>query len=117
MNKFWIGIGLLLIILMCGIGGFLSAFYSSEETSTITIKEKWVKYQRDDQKYLFSDIEGNVYSIDDSLLLWTWDASDRYARIDEGQTYTITTYWWRVRILSWYPNAVRIGNAKGGNKL
>lgn len=108
MDKLWIGIGLLAILAVGIVGGFLHAFYASEETKTVTVKEKWVKYQRDDQKYLFSDMQGNVYAIDDSLLLWVWDASDRYAKIEEGQTYTITTYWWRIRILSWYTNAVEI---------
>lgn len=84
------------------------AYRTSDVTKTVTVKEKWVKYHNDDAKYLFSDTQGNVYSIEDSLWVWSWDASDRYASVEEGKTYTITTYGWRVRIFSWYPNAIEI---------
>jgi len=91
---------------------YSTAYYNSSLTKTIQIKEKWVKYHGTDAKYLFSDTEGNVYSGEDSLLLWQFDASDRYAAIEEGETYRITTYGWRIRILSWYPNIVKIEKIK-----
>jgi len=106
----WIGVVGLVLAIVLVIGLFLSAFYGSETTKIITVDEKWAKYHGEDQKYLFSDTNGNVYSVEDSILLWKWDASDRYAQIEEDQTYRITTYWWRIHILSWYPNAIEIVN-------
>ena len=83
-------------------------YHASEDTKEITIDEKWVKYHNGDAKYLFSDTEGNVYSIEDSLWLWSWNSSDRYALIKANSTYEITTYGWRIPFLSSYPNAVHI---------
>ncbi|MCK4781372.1 DUF1523 family protein [Candidatus Parcubacteria bacterium] len=84
------------------------ALHTSGTSKEITVKEKWVKYHREDAKYLFSDEENNVYSIEDSIWLIKFDASDRYAKITEGKRYLIKTYGWRIRILSSYSNAMGI---------
>ena len=97
-----------ILIALALFGFYLCAFYSSKTVKVVTVKEKWVKYYNGGAKYLFSDTEGNVYSIEDCLWLWKWDASDRYAKIEPGHTYRITFYGWRIHILSWYPNAVEI---------
>ena len=102
-----IGIGLVVFLLSATLTyGVL--YRASENTKQITVDEKWVKYHNDDAKYLFSDTEGNVYSIEDTPWLWSWNSSDRYALIKANTTYEITTYGWRIPFLSCYPNAVYI---------
>ena len=91
---------------------YAGAYYASDEVVIVTVEEKWTKYHSGDAKYLFSNEEGVVYSIEDSLLLWQFDASDRYALIKAGGTYEITTYGWRIHILSWYKNAMHIEEVK-----
>lgn len=104
----FLGAVLVIVMVVGALAAYPVAYRSSDVTKTVTVKEKWVKYHDNDAKYLFSDTKGNVYSIEDSFWLWRWDASDRYANLDAGETYTITTYGWRVHICSWYPNAVGI---------
>ena len=99
-----IGIVLVLVALLA----YPIALYNSAETKKITVQEKWMKVHQDQGKYLVSDTEGNVYAIQDSVWLWKFDASDRYARVEANNTYNITTYGWRVRILSWYPNILAL---------
>ncbi len=82
------------------------ALHGSIDYKEITTKEKWVKYQNDDAKYLVSDVNDNVYSLEDSWWFLTFDASDRYSRIELNTTYKIKTIGWRIRILSQYPNIV-----------
>ena len=97
-----------LLLLLGVIITYNALWYGSKEIKEVTIDEKWIKYHNNDAKYLFSDTEGNVYSIEDSLLLWSWNASDRYAFIKPNTPYEITTYGWRIPILSSYPNAIKI---------
>jgi len=103
------GMTFLVVILLVSLPfGYTILYYSSATEKTITVKEKWVKYYDNGAKYLFSDTEGNVYSIEDSILLLKFDASDRYAKLEVGKTYRVKLYGWRVRMLSWYQNAVEI---------
>ena len=74
----------------------------------ITIEDKWIKATKDSSDYMLSDTSGNVYVVSDSLILLSFDASDRYAAIDVGRTYGVTTIGWRVPFLSMYPNIVEI---------
>ena len=84
------------------------ALLNSEHQQEITIDEKWSKYHGGGAKYLVSTTDGDVYSMEDSTWFLTWDASDRYASIEEGETYTCTVIGWRVPILSWYQNLIAI---------
>ena len=92
-------------------------YYQSAITKIVTVKEKWIKAApgSNTMMYLFSDTEGNVYAVADELLLWKWDASDRWAKLEEGKTYRITFYGWRIHILSWYPNAIEIEEIEGND--
>ncbi len=98
------------IILTCAmVGEAIYLMMGSDETYEVTINEKWIKGQGgDDQKYLMSDINGNVYSIEDSYWKWIFDASDRYAKIIPGNTYAIETFGRRSQFFSNYPNAIKI---------
>lgn len=86
---------------------WIVAVHASAITLTVTVKEKWVK-GAEQQLYLFSDTDGNVYAIADAWELWNFDASNRWARLEEGKTYLITFYKWRIPILSWYQTAIYI---------
>ena len=96
------------VLSILAIAIFAHVWFASEEEKIITVKEKWVKYHGSDAKYLFSDTEGNVYCITDEILLGKWDASNRYAKLEEGKTYKVKLYGWRIPIFSFYQNAVEI---------
>ena len=63
------------------------------------------------EKYLVSDRDGNVYCVDDAAMFWKFDASDRWAQLDEDNSYVVTTIGWRVRFASMYPNIIEIEEA------
>ena len=98
----------IVVVIVAAIAVCAVVYYASDEIVTVTVDEKWTKYHSGDAKYLFSDEKGIVYSMEDSLLLWKFDASNRYASIESGKSYEITTYGWRIPVLSWYKNVVSV---------
>lgn len=104
-----IAIGVIVLAVALAIVVPCAMFYSTKTVRVVTVKEKWIKASGSDrQRYLFSDTRGNVYQIKDSWMLLRFDASDRWARLDVGETYRITFYGWRIRFWSMYRNAVEI---------
>lgn len=104
-------LGIILVICLLSLNG--AGFIYPEEYKTITIKEKWQKSTGESgQLYLVSDLNNNVYSVQDSLTRFQWDASDRYAKLEVGKTYKVLLYGWRIHFMSAYQNIVEIeGNA------
>lgn len=81
---------------------------STVEQHEITVKDKRIKYKDDNAKYLISDTDGNVYSVEDSIWFLTFDASNRYAKLQIGKSYIVTTVGWRIPLLSMYKNIIKI---------
>ncbi len=107
-------LGILAIILIIGgaMGQSAHLLLGSDATYTITVNEKWIKGQGEHgQKYLMSDMDGNVYSIEDSYWKWIFDSSNRYAVIQPGHTYYLKTFGRRSPFFSNYPNAIEIREA------
>ena len=121
MKKSDIGFGMIIILILVavalipvGIGLCYTAIVvaPTQKDLNVTVNEKWIKSHGDSgQLYLFSDMEGNVYKIDDD---WSWpvffkvNSSDQYAMIKPGQTYHIHTVGWRTQWMSQYPNVLYI---------
>lgn len=100
-----IGIGVfILILLVLGFIGYGLMYALTTGSETITIKEKWVKYDGDDAKYLVSSNNGQVFQIADTFIKWRWNSSDLYASLDENQTCQIKTQGWRFPFFSDYKN-------------
>lgn len=102
---FYGAIILVVVIVALLISGIIASINTEVE---ITVEDKWIKATKDSSDYMVSDTSGNVYVVSDSLILLSFDASDRYAAIDIDRTYGITTIGWRVPFLSMYPNIVEI---------
>lgn len=98
-----------IIIIAIIIGYFiyslLYAFHSGSET--ITIKDKWVKQNRDSGKYLISSTDGQVFEITDSIIKGRFDSSNLYAELQPGQTCNIETQGWRFGFHSDYKNIIK----------
>ena len=103
-----IGVGILLVAIVgCGV------HYASKQQQEITVDKMWTKYHKSSgqdatEKYLVSDTDGSVYCIQDDLFFFKFDASDRWARLDVGHTYLVTTVGWRITYGSQYPNIIEI---------
>jgi len=97
-----------LIMGIVGVYGIYPLLGSSQE-DIVTVQQKWIKSQgKNDMTYLFSDENGNVYSIQDSWWKMTFDASDRYAKLKIGRAYRIETFGRRLHVPTNYPNAIHI---------
>ena len=83
-------------------------YYASSTERTVIVYEKWARGGHGTPNYFFSDMYGNVYSIENSHLLLKYDAEERYTALQEDETYAITTYGWRIKCLGYYPNAIKI---------
>ena len=99
-----------ILVLVIGIGMVKS--YYSEKTYQISVTEKDIKNYGDGGKFLvFAELEDGtirVFSIEDTLIKGRWDSADDYARIQVGESYTVTVIGWRVPFLSWYENIIEI---------
>ena len=102
-------IGILLVIIVAVlITAYPLSYAFTSGTETITVKEKWIKYQGNDAKYLISSGNGQVFEITDSIIRWRFDSSNLYADLDEGKTYDIKTQGWRFAIMSDYKNILEV---------
>jgi hypothetical protein len=90
----------------------VSALPTDEGPIEITVKDKWTKVISDRESitglYLFSDINNQVYSIQDTWWHMDFSAANRYAQIEKGKTYKMWFFGVRIPFLSMYQNAYRI---------
>ena len=99
------GIGLfLIVILLLGIIGYSLGYALTTGKETITIKEKWRKSSGNDDKYLVSAEDGQVFQITDTIIKWRFNGSNLYADLDEGDVCSIKTQGWRFPLFSDYKN-------------
>ena len=108
-DRYWFA---LIVLLILGPTIFGVLYFASRTEKIVTVKEKWIKESGGSMKYLFSDQDGNVYSIEDAWVFLKFEASDRWAKLDVGKTYKLTLYGWRIYFFSWYQNAVWIEEVK-----
>ena len=103
-----VGIILIIGILIAVFVIYVGLLYASRTVKIVTVRDKWIKQYSGDGIYLFSDMNGSVYSIQDEIVFGKWEASDRWARLEVGCTYRITLYGWRIHFFSFYQNALVI---------
>jgi len=92
--------------------GMSSALPTDEGPIEVTVKEKWTKVISNGESvsgvYLFSTTNNEVYSIQDTLWHWNFNAANRYALIQPNKTYKIWLFGIRIPFFSAYQNAYRI---------
>lgn len=88
-------------------------YYETERTiSNIRVNNTEISVKQGNSNYLvFTENEG-VLTVKDSLLLWSFNASDRFNKIKLKSTYNFTIIGWRIPILSMYPNIIKIDKIK-----
>jgi hypothetical protein len=96
-------------VMLCGV---VSAMPTDAGPIEITVKEKWAKVISNGKSsyglYLFSDINNNVYTIQDTWWHFDFSSANRYAQIEPKKTYKMWFFGLRVPFLSWYQNAYKI---------
>jgi len=99
----------ILVIVLGGTYYFVYQFTSGSES--ISVSEKWVKYQDKDAKYLISTDKG-VYQITDSLWRGQWRSSDIYGCLHSGNSYNIKYFGFRMGFFSDYRNIYFVEGCK-----
>ena len=79
----------------------------------VTDKERvYTKREGEKSKYLvFTELENGktrVFENTDSFLELKWNSSDIQGKLEEGKTYDIATYGFRIRLLSKYENITKV---------
>jgi len=95
---------LLGVILILGLIGYCLGYALTIGEETITINEKWRKSAGDDDKYLVSAEDGQVFQITDTIIKMRFDSSNLYAKLNEGDKCEIKTQGWRFPFFSDYKN-------------
>ncbi len=107
-----VGVVAIVLIGLC----FTNAPYqllTSRTIEHVLIKDKQVTTETDKKTgkvvstYLIFTDHG-VYRNDDALWHIKYNSSDVYGMLDKGGYYNVTIYGWRIPILSWYPNIVKV---------
>lgn len=78
-------------------------YYSTKHTEIIYVKKK----ERVQDKYLFF-CQQDVYESTDSFVMWKFNSSGIYNKIEEGKTYKVTVVGWRNEFWSLYKNIIKV---------
>lgn len=101
-------IGIVMILMLLSLTG-CNSWYWKEYSSNECIEEKWIKGLKDeDQKYLVSTENGEVFQIKDSFWKWQFRSSDLYAQLKPGKCYDVYYHGWRLGFFSSYKNIHKI---------
>ena len=80
---------------------------ATAETVTVTVTDK-ERVQRAEGGHYLIFTETETFSIEDSLVFFTFDGSDKYGRIKKGGTYKFKVYGWRNPLTSSYRTIVEV---------
>lgn len=100
------------IVLILGlIGGIVyiaTLDYQNEETIEITINDKYIKRNKQEDMYLVVGDNGETYKITDLLFKGKFNSTDLYNQLNIGNKYKITTTGYRIHFWSMYKNINKI---------
>lgn len=100
------GVKVLIFIVVAGLILMgMTAAYWTKETVTVTVTDK-ERINSGESSYYLVFTDGEVFKNKDSLLYFKFNSSDIYGRLEPGNTYELTVYWFRVPFLSMYRNIV-----------
>lgn len=97
------------VLVLLGAVAFNVARLSTRETETCTVqsKERTVQVNggnSSQQKLVYTDC--GVFEVQDSLLLLKFNSADTYGSLQEGKSYQLDHYGWRIGLFSMFPNIV-----------
>ena len=75
----------------------------TEETVVVTVNNTMVKGELN---LVYTDVE--TYKVEDTIAYFNYRSSDVWGRFSKGETYEITTTFWRIPLFSMYENIVAV---------
>ncbi len=110
--------GLAIGLTAAAIVGLSLSPHFDRENYTVRITDKQVKRTGDkgkDKYLIFTELpngEPRVFENTDSLLEGKWNSSDMFAQLEQGGTYELATYGWRIPFFSVYENIIGVREIK-----
>lgn len=107
LGKLIVGLGAVVLV-----GSVIPHFDRETYIVKVTDKERIVEKSGEsiDSKYLvyttLQDGSVRVFENTDSPLEFKWNSSDVYAKLEDGQTFSIRTYGFRIPFFSMYENII-----------
>ena len=106
-ENFWIGFILLLIITLI-ITSILYPLLTTFE-KTITIKKKYTRTRGNSgDSYFVVDETNTIYQVNNLFYTFDFNRAEDWNNLEEGQTYKIKGYGFRVGVLDMYPTVSSI---------
>lgn len=102
---------MIFIAIIVGVVWLTTIEYQNNQTTTCTVKDKWIKPSSESSKYLVN-CGNEVYEITDLFFKGKFNSSDIYSKMKKGKKYTITTTGYRIRFFSMYKNVNKIEEVK-----
>ena len=103
----------ILILGFIGIAIYFSTVeYQNEETIEITVKDKYIKRNGDDDLYLVAGDNGETYKIEDLIWKGKFNSTDLYNQLEIGSKYKITATGIRLQYFSMYKNINKIEKSR-----
>lgn len=102
-----IGVVLFAVALIASIA-FVIASHLNVQTETCTVEDKYEVNKSEGATKFRVETTCGIKEVGDTWLRMKFDSADRYALLDEGESYELTTIGFRVPILSAFPNIIEI---------
>lgn len=93
------------LIIIGGLGGCQAAYnFGTTKTKTITVEEAFMlKGHNEPDQMLIRSTDGDLYSVDDSLVRWEFRSADLWSDMAPGETWEVSHFGWRIGFFSSFP--------------
>ena len=100
------------ILVVVALTVYAAIVRSSAEDVSLHVTKSAIKGDNGGQTFrIWGKIPGEdveAFEVTDSWIFLSWDASDRYGKLEEGTTHTVKVAGWRIPFLSRYRNIVEV---------
>lgn len=86
--------------------------YTNNQEIVITVKDKYIKTEGNQQRYLVVDTDNNTYEVTDLFFRGKFNSTDLYNLLEKGNKYKIEISGNRLHFLSRYPNINKVNLLK-----
>lgn len=83
-------------------------YYFTKFKKIVTVKSKYLRKKGKRDRYMMSDVENNIYHIQNRILSGEFDEAEDWNSITIGKTYKISGYKTRIPLLGIYPIIIEI---------
>ncbi len=92
------------------LGGPAVAYnFGTDGVTTFTVEETFVMRNGASapDEMLIRTTDGDLFTVDDTLLRWEFRSSDLWSAMKPGETWRVEHFGWRIGFLSLYPQVFR----------